>query len=217
MNGITGYSAYRKKHEFPKKDRQLLNDLKAPNLNGEHKLTKTALIVYWSKTGNTEKVANSIKQGLEDAEVQVTLKKQEEAGNVDCFDYDLVCIGSPSYAFHPPEPMAKFLKDKLAAYRKEGRIKPCAPKVPGKNALIFVTYSGPHTGIDEATPVGKYMGQFFEHLGFTVLDEWYVLSEFHGSLENSTQGRMGDIRGKPTTEDLRKVKEDAEKIAKNLV
>ena len=179
------------------------------------KLTKTALIVYWSKTGNTEKVANAIKQGLEDAEVQVTMKKQAEAENVDYFDYDLVCIGSPSYAFHPPESMAKFLKDKLAAYRKEGRIKPCAQKVPGKNALIFVTYSGPHTGIDEATPVGKYMGQFCEHLGFTVLDEWYILSEFHGSLENSTLGRMGDIRGKPTKEDLLKIKQDAERLAKN--
>ena len=197
--------------------KQLLNALKTPKLNGE-KLTKKALIVYWSKTGNTEKVANAIKQGLEAAEVQVTMKKQAEAGDVDYFDYDLVCVGSPSYAFHPPEPMAKFLNAKLAAYRKDGKIKPCAPKVSGKNALIFVTYSGPHTGIDEATPVGKYMGQFFEHLGFTVLDEWYILSEFHGSLENSTQGRMGDIRGKPTQEDLLKVKEDTERLVKkNLV
>ena len=77
--------------------------------------------------------------------------------------------------------MDKFLKNKFAACRKEGKIKPCAPKVPGKNALIFVTYSGPHTGIDEATPTGKYMRQFFEHLGFTVLCELGVLSESHGS------------------------------------
>lgn len=44
--------------------------------------------------------------------------------------------------------------------RKQGRIKTGAPKVPGKNALIFCTYSGPHTGLREATPVGKYIGQF---------------------------------------------------------
>jgi flavodoxin len=175
---------------------------------------KKALIIYWSKTGNTAKVANAIKQGLETAEVQVTLKKQEEAEDVDYFDYDLVCVGAPSYSWHPPEPMANFLKNKFVAYRKEGRIKPGAPKVPGKNALIFVTYSGPHTGMDEATPAGKYMRQFFEHLGFTVIAEWYVLSEFHGSLENSTQGRMGDIRGKPTEEELLKIKEDTERLAK---
>jgi len=177
---------------------------------------KAAVIIYWSKTGNTEKVANAIKQGLEEADVQVTLKKPEEAENIDYFEYDLVCVGAPSYSWHPPEPMTDFLKKKFAAYREKGKIKPSAPKVPGKNALIFVTYSGPHTGIDEATPVGKDMGQYFEHLGFTVIDEWYVLSEFHGSLENSTKGRMGDTRGKPTPEDLQKIKMDAKRIAKML-
>ena len=80
--------------------------------------------------------------------------------------------------------------------------------------MIFVTYSGPHTGIDEATPAGKYMAQFFEHIGFTVLDEWYILSEFHGSLEFSTQGRLGDLRGKPTQEELLSIKKDAESLVK---
>ena len=47
-----------------------------------------------------------------------------------------------------------------------------------------------------------------------MIAEWYVLSEFHGSLENSTQGRMGDIRGKPTREELLKIKEDTEQLVK---
>jgi len=175
---------------------------------------RTALIVYWSKTGNTEKVAYAIKEGLEALGVQVTVKRPEEAGGEDFFSYDLVCVGSPSYSWHPPEPMVNFLKEKFAVYRNAGKVKLCAPKVPGKYALIFVTYSGPHTGVDEAIPAGKYMRQFFEHLGFTVLDEWYVLSEFHGSLENSTKGRMGDIRGKPTREDLLKITEDTKRLVK---
>ena len=79
--------------------------------------------------------------------------------------------------------------------------------------MIFVTYSGPHTGVDEATPAGKYMAQFFEHLGFTIVGEWYILSEFRGNLENSTQGKMGDIRGKPTAADLLKIMEDAKALA----
>jgi flavodoxin len=178
---------------------------------------KKALVVYWSKTGNTEKVALAIKEGLEAAGVEVDVKKPKEAADVDYFDYDLVCIGSPSYQFHPVEPITDFLKSKLTSYRKQGRVKVAAPKVPGKNALIFCTYSGPHTGIDEATPAGKYMRQFFEHLGFTVIAEWYVLSEFHGSLENSTHGRMGDIRGKPTGKELLKIKEDTERLAKKYL
>ena len=79
-----------------------------------------------------------------------------------------------------------------------------------------MTYSGPHTGIDEATPVGKDMRQYFEHIGFNVVDEWYVLSEFHGSLENSTLGRLGDIRGKPTVEQLQVIKDDSKRIGKIL-
>jgi hypothetical protein len=144
------------------------------------------------------------------------VKKPNEAKDIDYFDYDLVCVGSPSIQWHPAKPIEDFLKSRLEYYRKQGKIKPSAPKVPGKNALVFVTYSGPHTGLDEATPAGKYMRQFFEHIGFTVIDEWYILSEYIGSLENSTQGKMGDIRGKPSEEDLRKIKEDTERLASNL-
>jgi flavodoxin len=177
---------------------------------------KRALIIYWSKTGNTEKVANAIKQGLEAAGVQATMKKPEEAEDIDFFNFDLVCVGCPSYSWHPPEPMTAFLKGKFADYRQQGKIIPSAPKVPGKKALVFVTWSGPHTGIDEATPVGKDLKQYFEHIGFTVVDEWYILSEFHGSFENSTKGRMGDIRGKPTDKDLKKIKEQTEKLSATL-
>jgi flavodoxin len=177
---------------------------------------KTALIVYWSKTGNTSKVATAIQQGLEHSGLQVTIKEQHEAEGEDWFNCDLVCVGAPAYSWHPPEPMDKYLKAKFAKYRGEGKIKPNAPKIPGKNALIFVTYSGSHTGIGEATPAGKYMAQFFEHLGFTVQAEWYVLSEFHGNLENSTLGRMGDIRGKPTEADLEKIRQDATQLGRKL-
>jgi hypothetical protein len=49
-----------------------------------------------------------------------------------------------------------------------------------------------------------------------VVDEWYVLGEFHNSLENSTLGRMGDIRGKPTEDDLRSTKTRARALAQTL-
>lgn len=177
---------------------------------------KKALLVYSSNTGNTEKVALAIRLGLEAAGVKVMLKAPVIAADYDIFEYDLVCVGSPSIQWHPAKPIEDFLKKRLEVYRKQGKIKPSAPKVVGKYALVFCTYSGPHTGLDEATPAGKYMRQFFEHFGFTVLDEWYVLSEYCGNLENSTQGRMGDIRGKPTASDLLKIKEAAQQLACKL-
>jgi hypothetical protein len=56
------------------------------------------------------------------------------------------------------------------------------------------------------------MGQFFDHMGFDVLDKWYILSEFIGSEEMSTQGRMGDIRGLPSELDLNNLKERAKTL-----
>ena len=176
---------------------------------------KSALIVYCSNTGNTEKVANAIKEGLEHARFKVDLKKSQ-AGEIDIFSYDLVCVGSPSIEWQPAKPMADYLKAKLNLYRSLGKIKPSAPKVEGKNALIFCTYSGPHTGIDEATPAGKTMRQYFEHFGFTIVAEWYVVGEFHGREDLSTLGRLGDIRGKPTIQELAKIKKEAKQITKSL-
>lgn len=175
-----------------------------------------AVVIYWSKTGNTEKVALAIQEGLEASSAEVLLRRVEDAKDIDYFAFDLVCIGFPSYQWHLPEAMGSFLKSKFSAYRQAGRVKVNAPRIPEKHALIFCTYSGPHTGINEAIPAGKYAGQFFEHLGFQVVDEWYILSEFKGSEENSTKGRMGDIRGLPNEKDLKKIKQDAAHLCRRI-
>jgi hypothetical protein len=144
------------------------------------------------------------------------IKKVQEAGDVDFYDYDLVCFGIPSHNWHPPKPADEYLKAKFARYKTEGRIRLTAPGIDGKNALVFCTYSGPHTGIREAVPAGRYIGQFFEHLGFLVVDEWYVLSEFHGSEENSTLGRMGNIKGLPSEQDLKRIEDQARLLASRI-
>jgi flavodoxin len=170
-----------------------------------------AIIIYWSATGNTKKVALTIHDTLEKNGIDAELKTVKECADTDLFDYELVFIGAPSYGWSPPDPVLDWLKDRMDFYRKKGVIKLGAPKVPGKKAVAFVTYSGPHTGIDEAIPVGKYLGQFLAHIGFDVLDEWYIVGEFHNSEENSTKGRLGDIRGRPNRADLDAVANDVVK------
>ena len=175
-----------------------------------------AVIIYWSKSGNTEKVARAMEEGFKEGGANVTLKRVEDVEDVDFYAFDLVCIGFPSYQWCVPKPMDEFINRKFNAYRSQKRVKEGAPKLPGKNALIFCTYSGPHTGIREAIPPVLYTGQFFEHLGFTVVGEWYVVGEFHGSLEASTKGRLGDIRGRPNQEDLHKVTNDAIRMVNEI-
>jgi flavodoxin len=167
-----------------------------------------ALIIYWSATGNTEKVARRIHHALAADEAAVDLFTVAEADDVELYDYDLLILGAPSYMWSPPDPMRDFLKRKMRLHDDRGDIKLAAPKIPGKKAAVFCTYSGPHTGLREAIPVGKYLGQFCEHLGFDVIGEWYVVGEFHGREDRSTQGYLGDIRGRPNEDDLRQVDTD---------
>ena len=174
------------------------------------------MVLYWSKTGNTQKVAFAINDALESAGLDVSLKTTTVAEKLDYFDYDLVCVGFPSYHWHLPKPVADFLHKKFDLYKKQEKIQRGSPTVAEKYALVFCTYSGPHTGVREATPAVLYAGQFFEHLGFTILGEWCVLSEFRGSEEFSTQGKMGDIHGKPTPEELEKIKSEIKELVSGL-
>jgi multimeric flavodoxin WrbA len=166
-----------------------------------------ALVLYWSATGNTEKVAKAIERGAKKAGVTVDVVKIAEAADLDLYDYDLVFMGTPSYSYMVPELVLKYIKGKAAFHKQRRDIKIGAPRLPGKGAVVFVTYSGPHTGIDEAIPVGKYVGQFFAHIGYEVLDEWYVIGEFHGNEVHSTQGPLGDIRGRPNADDLARIEQ----------
>jgi flavodoxin len=163
------------------------------------------LIIYWSATGNTEKVAHAIENALAGSEISPVLRNVTQADGEELYDYDLVFLGSPVYQFLPAEPVLKFIKEKMKVHNKRGDIKLCAPTLPGKNAVVFCTYSGPHTGIREAIPADEYMGQFFEHLGFNVADKYYVVGEFNGRPELSTKGKLGDIIGRPNQQDLAEI------------
>ena len=176
-----------------------------------------ALIIYFSATGNTEKVANAIWETLKEEKVNVNILKAQDAAEEELYNYNLVFLGTPSHSFLPAQPVMHFISNKMKLHRERGDIKLCAPKISGKNAVVFCTYSGPHTGINEATPVGKYIGQFFEHIGFEVATEWYIIGEFHGSEENSTMGRLGNIKGRPNQQDLYKVKSDVHELIKSIL
>jgi flavodoxin len=182
----------------------------------DEKSQLNALIIYFSATGNTQKVANVIWETLQEEKVKVNLLKVQDAPEEELYDYNLVFLGTPSYSFLPAKPIMDFINNKMELHMKRGDIKLCAPKIPGKNAVVFCTYSGPHTGINEAIPVGKYMGQFFEHIGFEIAAEWYVVGEFHGREENSTIGRLGNIKGRPNQQDLATVRRDVRDLIMSI-
>ncbi|MGO8760741.1 MAG: hypothetical protein ACLQUS_01960 [Desulfobaccales bacterium] len=105
--------------------------------------------------------------------------------------------------------MLEFISRLLGKYARAGEIKPAAPRLPGKKAVIYCTFGGGHTGANEAVPAVKYMGQLFDHLGFEIIAEWYVPGEFlGGNLQHlSTTGRLGNIKGRPNDRDLQEISE----------
>jgi multimeric flavodoxin WrbA len=175
-----------------------------------------ALIIYYSTTGNTEKVALAVQQGVRKAGLEPIIKKVSESFGEELYGYDLVCIGTPVIHGLPPHPVMKFMLEKGSEYRRRNDIRIDQQPIPGKNALVFVTFSGPHIGVVEAIPAGKYLQQSLAHMGFDVKGEWYVVGEFHGWKDGSTKGRLGDIRGRPNAQDLVRIEEKTIELVKSL-
>ncbi len=64
-----------------------------------------SLVVYYSKSGNTEKAAKAIARGSE-----AELKRVEEVNPENVSDYSLIYIGTPVHALAPAKPIKEFLK-----------------------------------------------------------------------------------------------------------
>lgn len=173
------------------------------------------LILYWSNGGNTKKVAETIHSVLQDKKISTTIKSITEDLEIDLYQYDLVFFGAPSYQWIPPVPVQKFIKNTMNRYRKGVRPIGC-PRKSGKFGVVFCTYGGIHTGLHEGYVAGKYMGQFFEHIGFFVLDEWYTPGKFQGWNEGSLHGKLGNIIDRPNENDLNIIKSNTLEILQGL-
>jgi len=90
------------------------------------------LIVYYSKSGNTEAMARILADAAKAAGAKVTLKRAEDATNDDLVSADAVAIGSPDYFSYP----AGFVK---AIFDEALSIK---AKLSNKPALCFASHGG---------------------------------------------------------------------------
>ena len=166
------------------------------------------LNLYYSSTGNTEKVAQRIAAAAAQAGHEVDTVKVAGDQDLDVLSYDLVFMGSGVYQWLPGKPLQEFVTARLAHYAAAGEIKLASPRRPGKKAVVYCTYGGAHTGVNEAVPAVKYLGQLLDHLGFEVVAEWYVVGEYPAKgrfQEYSIGGRLGNIEGRPNEADLEEV------------
>ena len=165
-----------------------------------------AAVLFWSAGGNTREVADTLHDTLKECGARADMLEIEPSLEVDYRDYNLVFLGAPVYRFLPPEPVRDFLQEQQ---NTKVKVAPAAPERPDCWGAVFCTYGGPHTGVGEAIPAMKCLGQYLEHAGIPVLEEWPVVGEFHAESRQhmNLEGRLGDIRGRPNQSDLKEVRE----------
>jgi NAD(P)H dehydrogenase (quinone) len=83
----------------------------------------TVLIVYHSKTGNTEEMAKAVEEGVKSAGVKVIRKRVNQATPEDFLEADGIILGSPNYYGTMAAEMKAFL-DKSVQYhgQLEGKV-----------------------------------------------------------------------------------------------
>jgi NAD(P)H dehydrogenase (quinone) len=80
------------------------------------------LIIYHSRTGNTEAMAEAVEAGIKREGLEVTRKRIEEASVDDLLEPDGIIIGSPTY-FAAAAEVKKFINESIKHVGKlEGKI-----------------------------------------------------------------------------------------------
>lgn len=81
------------------------------------------LIVYYSRTGNTEKLAQEVAKGARSTGIEVILKKVEDADPAEVLEYDGIAMGSPVYYGSMSAECKKFLDESVKHHGKfKGKI-----------------------------------------------------------------------------------------------
>ena len=169
------------------------------------------LITFFSNTGNTEKVANSLKDGLTDHDVDMIPVKDVEPKTLN--SYDIVFLGSGVYA-------SRIDKSVLALVKK------AVPDLPSK-LVYFCThaslklYQEPFKRINNIAKehnceiIGKFdcVG---ENLGIPLETQLGMLEKLTEDQKEKAIKDMEKMKGRPNELDLENAKNFATSLMKNL-
>ena len=76
------------------------------------------LVLYDSQTGNTERMAHAVAEGVREEGVEVSMKKIDEARVEDLHDFGGIIVGSPTYFGAMSGKVKHFLDESIKLYRR---------------------------------------------------------------------------------------------------
>ena len=84
---------------------------------------KTAIVIYYSKSGNTKKMAELVSEGIKKEGLEVALKDVKDVKCDELLNYDCIVMGSPTYYGGMAAEIKKLLDDSIKFHGKlEGKI-----------------------------------------------------------------------------------------------
>jgi NAD(P)H dehydrogenase (quinone) len=73
-----------------------------------------AIVIYYSQTGNTKKMAESVIEGLRKEGLEAVIKNVKDVAASELLKYDAIIIGSPTYYGSMAAEIKKLLDDSVA-------------------------------------------------------------------------------------------------------
>ncbi len=102
--------------------------------------SKRVLVLYYSGSGNTRKMAKAIAEGMRSTAVEITLEEAERLDISSLPNYDIIVMGSPTYFSNVSWQMKKVIDESIVHYG--------GGKLKGKVAGIFTSAGTSRDGKD---------------------------------------------------------------------
>ena len=102
--------------------------------------SKKALILYYSRSGNTKKMAKAIAEPMKSSSISITVDDVEKCDISSLPNYDCIVLGSPTYFSNVTWQVKKAIDESIVHYG--GR------KLKGKVAGIFTSAGSSSNGKD---------------------------------------------------------------------
>jgi len=82
-----------------------------------------AIVIYYSRTGNTKEMAEIIAKSMNEADLQTECKSISDVKAEELLNYDAIVVGSPTYYGHMAGPIKQLIDDSVAFHGKlDGKI-----------------------------------------------------------------------------------------------